>query len=130
MRAILPALAVALALVPAIGAAQCPAGVVARDVAYTCPPSAPNLDFAGVCVPESTGYVCGTSCTVCFCGNTFSSRLPCPAQDSGPAPPYEPLPACGSVAPGRGASLVSLGLAVIATLAAARRGRRGGRAGR
>lgn len=82
--------------------AQCPPGAPAHDVPYTCTEAAPYLDHIGVCVVEDTGYRCGTSCTVCFCGSSFSLRTPCPPADAGMTTPG---PACqGACGPCSGAT--------------------------
>ncbi|MFO0714624.1 MAG: hypothetical protein U0353_32585 [Sandaracinus sp.] len=81
----------------AVARADCPPGAPAHDVAYMCRADAPYLDYVGVCTAENTGYYCGTSCTVCFCGASFSLRTPCPASDAGtPDAGGSSPPACTS----------------------------------
>lgn len=75
--------------------AQCPPGAPAHDVAYMCTEAQPYLDHIGVCVAENTGYRCGTGCTVCFCGSSFSLRTPCPAADAGMTTPPPCNSSCG-----------------------------------
>ena len=87
MRWLFPMYVLVLALgsIRSPARADCPAGAPPHDVTYMCTAEAPYLDHIGVCVVEDTGYYCGTSCTVCFCGSSFSLRTPCPAVDGGQA---------------------------------------------
>lgn len=121
MRALVP-LVFVLALV-SLGSrarAQCPPGAPAHDVAYMCTEAQPYLDHIGVCVAENTGYRCGTSCTVCFCGSSFSLRTPCPAADAGMTTPPPCNSSCGPCS-GPSEGLVLPVAPLLALLAAWRR---------
>lgn len=84
-RSQLAGLVIGWLLVPSAALAQCPTDAPAHDVPYSCPASAPYLDFVGVCTPTPNEYFCGSSCTVCFCGSSFSQRTPCAGSpDAGP----------------------------------------------
>jgi hypothetical protein len=113
-------LAVRLA-VPGAALAECPAGAPAHDVPYECTAAAPYLDYVGVCVPKDTGYYCGTRCTVCFCGSSFSLRTRCPAPDAG-EPDVESRTSGCRATPARSSSHAALaGCALLAGLATWRR---------